>query len=81
MAANVLAAFDITAPLDEEGNPMFPEVKMCSGLLSSVFVPFWTEHEADTGDVRHPLPFKCVVKPRSARAEGLIHGLLPGRGL
>lgn len=31
---NVLAAFDITAPLDAAGKPVYPEVKTTPGLLA-----------------------------------------------
>lgn len=38
ITANILAAFDITAPRDADGNPVYPEVKMGSGVLLYVLV-------------------------------------------
>lgn len=36
LTANLLAAFNITAPLDAAGKPKYPKIEMCSGLLSLV---------------------------------------------
>lgn len=38
ITANLLAAFDINAPSDGDGQPVYPEVQMSSGLLSYVFL-------------------------------------------
>lgn len=81
ITANVLAAFDIAAPVDAQGGPVYPEVEMTSGLLSCVFFFFCEAWMADEVGGRHPVPFRCVVKPRSKLHEEVVRMPLPDSGL
>ena len=76
VVANVLAAFENFPPLDKNGNlqPPPPEfkysqvrsVRSCT-LVRITHLPFFVR--------RHPLPFNCVIRPRSEKAFGLVKEL------
>ncbi|KAF8799180.1 cytochrome P450 [Phlegmacium glaucopus] len=53
-AASVLAAFQLSKPVNKDGRVIEPSCEYHAGV------------------VRHPLPFECIIKPRSNTAEGLI---------
>ncbi|RDB18406.1 hypothetical protein Hypma_000372 [Hypsizygus marmoreus] len=54
--ASIVAAFDITKAVDENGEVIEPSHEYLSALVSM------------------PLPFRCSIKPRTAKAEALIQG-------
>ncbi|KAK7035796.1 cytochrome P450 [Favolaschia claudopus] len=56
--ARILACFDITKPIDENGQIIEPKYDYFAGL------------------VVQPLPYKCDIKPRSAKAAALIKAAL-----
>ena len=72
--SNVLAAFDILPPLDQDGNPQPPPPAFKYSQVRSVI------SRSSDGEVliafchasRHPLPFKCIVTPRSEKDLGLV---------
>lgn len=71
-----LAVFDITKKLDENGIPIVPVPKYTDGTIRRVLVcliirsfRLITVHRASYS---HPEPFKCIIKPRSTKAEELI---------
>ncbi|KAE9392498.1 cytochrome P450 [Gymnopus androsaceus JB14] len=55
--ASLLAVFDVTLPIDENGIPIEPTYEYTSTVISV------------------PLPFKCVIKPRSEATEKLVRSL------
>lgn len=70
--AFILATFDITPALDKNGQPILVKLVASSGVISCVHFLFMCEHDFDFFQFRHPLPFKCSIKPRSYQAKILI---------
>lgn len=69
-----LAVFDVSKAIGEDGKIIEPAVEFTSGTIRYVFVFFprlfnsaWLTYTCS-----HPKPFKCSIKPRSAKAEALI---------
>ncbi|KAG5638092.1 hypothetical protein H0H81_001859 [Sphagnurus paluster] len=52
--ASILACFDISKAVGEDGKEITPEVNITSGITSQ------------------PAPFRCRIRPRSAREKSLI---------
>jgi len=75
--ANVLTAFDILPPLDKNGNPQPPPPEFKHSQVRSVRSCTLVRSTRLFCDVmhRHPLPFNCVIKPRSEKSFGLVKEL------
>ena len=69
--ASVLSVYNITKAVDERGNVITPQVKLKLGTVRYVHAS--VEDDALTsGITSHPVPFECVIEPRSAAALALI---------
>ena len=69
--ASVLAVYDITKEMDENGKPKEPIVEFTPHslrLVTNVIVDF----QAYLSVSSHPIPFGCTITPRSAAARELI---------
>ena len=83
MIARVLATFDILPPLDEDGKARMPSEEFTDDLVRYVgcHVLHWDQNRGILSDVcrffnRHPLPFECIVKPRSEKLATFITEVL-----
>ncbi|KAJ7225444.1 cytochrome P450 [Mycena pura] len=71
VVASVLAVYDITKEMDENGKPKEPVVEFTPHslrLVTNVIVDF----QAYLSVSSHPIPFGCTITPRSAAARELI---------
>ena len=71
---NVLSVFDISKAV-ENGVEVVPEIAVTSGVIRLVYLLNGRNRQnlKNLFSFSHPIPFKCNVKPRSAKAESLIH--------
>lgn len=77
IASSMIALFDISKPLDSDGNEIDVPLEFTRGFVRYVF--FFLPSQ-NFGDVffflfiltRHPKPFKCSIKPRSPDLPDLI---------
>lgn len=61
MVSSTLAVYNITAPVDEQGQSVKLKADVTTGLLSCI---------PDLSS--YPVPFECNIKPRSATSKTLI---------
>jgi hypothetical protein len=67
-----LAVFDISKCV-EDGVEITPEIDPSSGTIRYVIYYLITSGAGlDRHNYSHPKPFKCSIKPRSAKAAALI---------
>jgi hypothetical protein len=66
-----LAVFDISEVV-ENGVEITPEIDPSSGTIRYVALVIVYCVGLDTRFLSHPKPFKCSIKPRSAKALSLI---------
>jgi hypothetical protein len=69
--AMALAVFDITKAV-EDNKVIEPQVKYTSGTIRFVRCFFLLINGTLIVRYSHPEPFKCVIRPRSAKAASLI---------
>lgn len=74
--ANILAVFNISKPLNEEGKEVEPLVEWSNGVATYVRDDFQV-NELQTDDFvsRHLKPFKCRITPRSQNHLALLDSL------
>ena len=79
--ARVLATFDILPPVDEKGEPRLLQAEFTKDLVSYVKALHLSLQTLQTGYLTrlppfflnsHPVPFECIVKPRSGKSATLI---------
>lgn len=80
IVSSVLALYNIKAPLDEFGKPKQLKADYTSRFLSYVLLLFSRKNSESNNKnflftCRYPVPFECIIEPRSKAAESLIHGL------
>lgn len=71
--ATTLAAFDISKPLDAQGQPIEPDTEYMPTLLRFVLVNY-RDRVGFLVNVLHsgPKPFQCAIVPRSDAALALV---------
>lgn len=83
--ARILATFDILPPVDENGKARMPREDFTDDLVRyagcHTLPPRWHQNRGISSDVcrpfdRHPMPFECIVKPRSVKSTTLVRELL-----
>jgi len=82
--ARVLATFDILPPVDENGKARMPSEEFTDDLVRYARYHVYLHCDKNHGilsDIcrsfnRHPLPFECIVKPRSEKSAMLIAEVL-----
>jgi hypothetical protein len=73
--ARILATFDITKAVGEDGQVIEPTYEYFAGMV--VCVPCFLNCQTDSlYRNSQPLPFKCSIKPRSEKAAALIKASL-----
>ena len=85
--ARILATFDVLPPVDENGNIRMPPAEFTRDLvryakfctLSSDAGPAVSHSTSIIHYDSHPLPFECIVKPRSERSMMLVGTDLAGK--
>lgn len=71
-AATILACFDLSCPMDADGKHIVPSDEMRSGLVAYVATSFAFHSSALTMHRRIPVPFSCILKPKSPKHAQLI---------
>jgi hypothetical protein len=68
--ASLLAVFNITKAIGEDGKILEPSYEYHSDIVLYVFK--LSGFQTNSKDSRMPFPFKCSIKPRSKAAADLI---------
>jgi hypothetical protein len=71
--ASLIAAFDITKAVDENGKVIEPSQELVSALVVYVYDTKYMDKIADSSIHSMPAPYKYSIKPRSQQAEAMIH--------